>query len=71
MIFRSLKTGGFEVAREKWDEANTNHDQDTDMDIPAEFEDRRARDILPDWTRTPLSVGAPPAQSGKQAEVGA
>lgn len=68
----SLKTGGVEVAREKWDEANTNHDPDTSMDLSADFEDRTARNILPDWTRTPLTPGAPPATSNvSQTEVGA
>lgn len=71
-IRRSLKTGGVEVAREKWDEANTNHDPDTSMDLSADFEDRTARNILPDWTRTPLTPGAPPATSNvSQTEVGA
>jgi actin-related protein 10 len=71
-ISRSLKTGGVEVAREKWDEANTNHDPDTNMDVSADFEDRTARNILPDWTRTPLPSGAPPAISNlRQTEVGA
>ncbi|KAF5372771.1 hypothetical protein D9615_010125 [Tricholomella constricta] len=66
----SLKTGGVEVAREKWDEANTNHDPDQSMDVSAGFEDRAAKNILPDWTRTPLPSGAPPA-SAPRIEVGA
>ena len=69
---RSLKTGGVEVAREKWDEANTNHDPDTSMDVSADFEDRTTRNILPDWTRTPLPPAAPSAISNtRQTEVGA
>ncbi|KAF8071805.1 fungal-specific actin related protein [Lyophyllum atratum] len=70
----SLKTGGVEVAREKWDEANTNHDPDQSMDISADFEERAARNILPDWTRTPLPAGAPTANAPHvptQTEVGA
>ncbi|KAG5647019.1 hypothetical protein DXG03_001744 [Asterophora parasitica] len=70
----SLKTGGVEVAREKWDEENTNHDPDQSMDITADFEDRAARNILPDWTRTPLPSGAPPANPPRlpvETEVGA
>ncbi|RDB26426.1 Actin-related protein 10 [Hypsizygus marmoreus] len=69
----SLKTGGVEVAREKWDEANINHDPDESMDVSADFEDRSSRNILPDWTRTPLPAGAPSAKASlpPQTEVGA
>ena len=76
---RALKTGGVEVPRERWDEE----------DVPPEDEDdamqgiadtaRSPRSILPDWTRTPLPVGAPPAPRPQpaptivtpQTEVGA
>ncbi|KAG6857384.1 hypothetical protein H0H87_004746 [Tephrocybe sp. NHM501043] len=67
----SLKTGGAEVSRERWDEANTKHDPDQSMDVSADFEDRAASNILPDWTRTPLPVGAPVANVFRiMAEVG-
>jgi actin-related protein 10 len=69
---RALKTGGSEVTREKWDEANANQDPEESMDLTADFEDRRVRNILPDWTKTPLPIGAPPANINRmpsQAEV--
>ncbi|KAG6865791.1 hypothetical protein C0991_011783 [Blastosporella zonata] len=68
----SLKTGGAEVSREKWDEANTKHDPDESMDVAADFEDRSASNILPDWTRTPLPAGAPAANVSRiLLEIGA
>ncbi|KAG6916054.1 hypothetical protein DXG01_008627 [Tephrocybe rancida] len=68
----SLKTGGAEVSRERWDEANMKHDPDQSMDISADFEDRSASNILPDWTRTQLPAGAPAANISRiLAEVGA
>ncbi|GLB40286.1 putative actin family protein [Lyophyllum shimeji] len=70
----ALKTGGVEIAREKWDEANAKHDPDQSMDVSADFEDRAAKNILPDWTRTLLPIGAPPANVPRvstQTEVGA
>lgn len=71
---RSLKTGGVEVAREKWDEADPNRDPDESMEISTEVPDR-FRNILPDWTRMPLPAGAPPAvlipRVSPQAQVGA
>ncbi|KAH7868394.1 fungal-specific actin related protein [Lentinula edodes] len=67
----ALKTGGTEVSREKWDEADPEM-EDTDTSIsetPARSrqtqQQTRAlqipppRNILPDWTRLPLPVGAP------------
>ncbi|KAI0296621.1 fungal-specific actin related protein [Russula brevipes] len=55
----ALKTGGVEVAREKWDEAGG---------LPGPDDSREASDVagrsanvIPDWTRTPLPMGAPPA----------
>ncbi|KAI0359740.1 actin-domain-containing protein [Trametes cingulata] len=58
----ALKTGGVEVQREKWDEAEAQPD---DGDVPMDDSPPRPtaspRSILPDWTRTPLPVGAPPA----------
>ncbi|EIW57670.1 actin-domain-containing protein [Trametes versicolor FP-101664 SS1] len=59
----ALKTGGVEVQREKWDEAETQ--PEVDEDVLMEDEPPRlvvsSGNILPDWTRTPLPVGAPPA----------
>ncbi|RPD74923.1 actin-domain-containing protein [Lentinus tigrinus ALCF2SS1-7] len=64
----ALKTGGVEVQREKWDEAEAQPDEDVPMDSSpprpggaAGVRASPAKNILPDWTRTPLPVGAPPA----------
>ncbi|KAF7986458.1 hypothetical protein HWV62_31233 [Athelia sp. TMB] len=58
----SLKTGGVEVPREKWDEADPAQNEDNDVPpMSAGSLDRAPRNILPDWTRTPLPQGAPPA----------
>ncbi|KAH0585318.1 hypothetical protein H2248_008559 [Termitomyces sp. 'cryptogamus'] len=68
----SLKTGGVEVSRERWDEVNMKHDPDQSMDVSADFEDRSASNILPDWTRSPLPGGAPAANVSRiVAEIGA
>ena len=59
-VQRALKTGGAEVARESWDEAVVQPPPDDDsMDVELET---KKKDIIPDWTRTPLSMGAPPAR---------
>ncbi|KAI0787557.1 actin-domain-containing protein [Fomes fomentarius] len=61
----ALKTGGAEVQREKWDEAEAQ--PDPDQDVPMDASPARsvrsspAKNILPDWTRTPLPAGAPHA----------
>ena len=55
----AVKTGGVEVAREKWDEAGDNPGPDDSIaegDVAS-----RSSDVIPDWTRTPLPMGAPPA----------
>jgi len=63
----ALKTGGVEVAREKWDEiADSQRDPDSSMDVDSSGDNAAAdqsvrSSILPDWTRSPLPVGAPPA----------
>ncbi|KAH7927403.1 fungal-specific actin related protein [Leucogyrophana mollusca] len=58
----SLKTGGVEVAREKWDEADlTQNDDDDDMVMSVPNSEHAPRSIIPDWTRVPISAGAPPA----------
>lgn len=47
-----------EVAREKWDEAGDDPDPD---DSIVEGDVERIANVIPDWTRTPLPIGAPPA----------
>ena len=60
--FRALKTGGVEITREKWDEAFLQQDDDDDeMAATATKLEQPPKNILPDWTRMPLSVGAPSA----------
>jgi actin-related protein 10 len=62
-VYRSLKTGGAEISRERWDEADVaaqnteQEDMNTIPDVPGPCN----RSILPDWTRAPLPEGAPPA----------
>ena len=54
-----LKTGGVEVAREKWDEAGGHpgpEDSTEESDVGV-----RSMNVIPDWTRTTLPLGAPPA----------
>ncbi|KZP23805.1 fungal-specific actin related protein [Athelia psychrophila] len=58
----SLKTGGVEVPREKWDEADPAQNEDIDTPpMSAGSLDRAPRNVLPDWTRTALPLGASPA----------
>ena len=55
----ALKTGGVEVAREKWDEAGAQPGPDDSIaegDVVGHFVN-----VIPDWTRSPLPMGAPPA----------
>ncbi len=64
----ALKTGGAELAREKWDEMDDqNRAMDESMDVSedsaGETTPQKARSILPDWTRSPLPTGAPPANA--------
>ena len=62
LIFSSvLKTGGPEVARERWDEADSQADDEGEEALFTP-ETRSLQSILPDWTRSPLPVGAPPAR---------
>ncbi|KAG8212985.1 actin family [Butyriboletus roseoflavus] len=65
----ALKTGGVEVSRENWDEAfsSQNDDDDAMESAPPVSPEQRPRGMLPDWTRTPLSVGAPSAVAPKPA----
>ncbi|OSC96885.1 actin-like ATPase domain-containing protein [Trametes coccinea BRFM310] len=82
----ALKTGGFEVQREKWDEAEAGavvtgvQPDDEDVLMGAEDSPPRPRpgaasatprSILPDWTRTPLPAGAPPAPRPPGSTAGA
>ena len=60
-VCRALKTGGVEVAREKWDEADVQMEEDEEDDVSPTTPRSAARSILPDWTRSPLPAGAPPA----------
>ncbi|KAF5391559.1 hypothetical protein D9757_002510 [Collybiopsis confluens] len=68
----ALKTGGVEVSREKWDAADPEReDADAEASMSKSPTRNRAaqrqqqagaplsRNVLPDWTRIPLSVGAP------------
>lgn len=66
----SLKTGGVEVSREKWDEVGPAGEDstmgDTSMSAPsqsfhADRDSLNQRNVLPDWTRAPLPTGAPSA----------
>ena len=54
-----------EVPREKWDEAG---DLPSPGDVMEEGDvaGRSPTDVIPDWTRTPLPVGAPPANPPPQ-----
>lgn len=61
-LFSALKTGGAEVARERWDEADSQVDPDEEM-MFAPQTPRPTQNILPDWTRSPLPVGAPSARA--------
>ncbi|KZT01408.1 actin-domain-containing protein [Laetiporus sulphureus 93-53] len=55
----ALKTGGPEILREKWDEAGVQDDGDG---LGGVLDPGRSPTLLlPDWTRIPLPVGAPPA----------
>ncbi|EKM78646.1 hypothetical protein AGABI1DRAFT_75023 [Agaricus bisporus var. burnettii JB137-S8] len=59
----SLKTGGTEVSRERWDEADAaaqNPEQEDTTTVP-DVSGHSNLSILPDWTRGPLPDGAPPA----------
>jgi len=62
---RALKTGGVEVPREKWDEAVeiVRNTEDDDIEPSTEPSNCLARTILPDWTRSSLTVGAPSANA--------
>jgi actin-related protein 10 len=55
---RALKTGGIEVAREKWDEASSRRGPDESMDDDTgDISGPFTQSILPDWTRMPFLAG--------------
>ncbi|CAA7267044.1 unnamed protein product [Cyclocybe aegerita] len=61
----ALKTGGAEVARERWDEVEQSQNMaDDSMDVSDDpLREGPRKSILPDWTRMPLPMGAPPANA--------
>jgi actin-related protein 10 len=70
----ALKTGGMEVSREKWDEA----DPEQDPHLAPMADDGTVvvvgRSVIPDWTRTVLPLGAPsvrpvPAHAESQPSI--
>ena len=68
LSYRSLKIGGVELSREKWDEADEDLRAQEEEHAGAALEppQRVIRTVLPDWTRTPLPIGAPPANRPAQ-----
>lgn len=62
-----MKTGGEEILRERWDEAiqaedNADDSMEVDPVTPrAKQWQGRSGSILPDWSQTPLPLGAPSA----------
>lgn len=59
---RALKTGGEEILRERWDEAQSRPPDTGDTAAPAVVITPLGKKIgmaLPDWTRVPQMVGAP------------
>ena len=61
--YSALKTGGEEIQRERWDEAQFRAPDADDMTSPAAVTPlgKKIGMTLPDWTRVPLMVGAPMA----------
>jgi actin-related protein 10 len=63
----ALKTGGHELAREKWDEMGEQNRADEAMEVNEDGSEgvvttpQKPRSILPDWTKSTLLPGAPPA----------
>lgn len=62
----ALKTGGEEITRERWDEADVEREEDISVvedaaeSVPTQIERiRQGGFVLPDWTKTPLPTGAP------------
>lgn len=56
----ALKTGGEEILRERWDEAQSRAPDTGDTITPVTTSlGKKIGMALPDWTRGPLLVGAP------------
>lgn len=55
------------MARDKWDD-DSSRNADDSMDLSTDVK-TPPRNILPDWTRSPLPVGAPPANVHTQASA--
>ena len=70
---RSLKTGGVEISREKWEEADIREEVETEDGaitiVPPSPTMQVYNKTLPDWTRGPLPVGAPAANTRVQAQA--
>ena len=70
---RSLKTGGAEISREKWEEADIHEEVEAEdgtvTTVPPSPTSQTYNNILPDWTRGPLPVGAPAANTRVQAQA--
>ena len=65
-----MKIGGVEITREKWDEAEVADEAaDGDSAQPEDSAPRQRAFHLPDWTRTPLPQGAPPAPRPPKPDV--
>lgn len=61
--YSALKTGGEEILRERWDDAQSRVPEPEDTTAPAVVTPlgKKMGMTLPDWTRVPLTVGAPMA----------
>jgi len=70
---RSLKTGGVEISREKWEEADIREEVETEdgavETVPSSPTSQVYNRILPDWTRGPLPVGVPATSIRVQAQA--
>lgn len=73
VLERSLKTGGVEIPREKWEEADVREEFETEdgavTTVPASPTSQVYNKVLPDWTRGPLPIGAPAANARVQAQA--
>lgn len=68
-----MKIGGVEVAREKWDEATLDGEDEDSNEITGVDTGtaKRPKFCLPDWTRSSLPLGAPPAPRPPRPEAAA
>lgn len=58
-----MKISGIDVSREKWDEAGAPPEgEEEEHLLDLTVEDRIVLNVLPDWTRKPLPMGAPSAR---------